>query len=551
MQRIAPLLVLTLSLGCSRATDPKPKAVADGPPDASARADAGMETTAKPTPPPPASPLAVIARAPMTFMATNRDATEIAMTLPHVQRRPGGGVFVASEYARAWADDAASPLTVVVEGRGFERDAALRPGEIQGAQGLRWIWADANGAVVSSEEATMRSGPRVSTYKLGEAGYKLWKDDIGYWNAIAARGAVLALERVAWQVPNSSMYPKGSEYYQDNWQLKPARIAVLSGSTPAPVMPAAVCAHAMSAAADGTIAVVVDRCQVAGSDVGVVRFAPGSTSGKLEWPSGLHRTFKDEASAVTVAAAGAAAIVASDGDRLVAWDGKAWTAVEAPGARILSLSFAEDGALWAVVDGKLMRRPSGAGWREVPLPAPPGDELEEHPYGAPEPSRPFFLRDGANEFEVLRTSRTAPMKARTVDATSEPALVLAHVDREAFVLSTRPRPAAARLPSIPTQRAQIVQRARPALWTPRSRYCDPTFLIYPEGTTAEAVRAKTALPAAGQGDDPKARIGEAIVEGKKTLIVFGAEEPVVEASKKSAALAPKRACAAPVVEREL
>src|SRR6185436_13617095 len=120
---------------------------------------------------------------------------------------------------------------------------------------------------------------------------------------------------------------------------------------------------------------------------------------------------------------------------------------------------------------------------------------------------------------------------------------------QAFVLSTRARSPVARLPSVSTQRARIMQTLKPEMLTPKKRYCGATYLMFAEGTTADALRAKLGAAPADAG--ASAMIGEAIVEGQTRLVVYGEEAEVVAAAKQLATFAPSRVCSPAVIERPL
>lgn len=555
---LATLGVLVLS-GCSRANEqPQPKAVAERAADAAApspisAADAGV------TAQPPASPLSIVARGPMTTRLDGLMPHETAAGFPAMQRLPNGGLAVASEYARAIASGP-GPLAVDLHGRGFERDIAYRSGEIQGAQAVRWVWSEPSLTIVSNEEATMRSGPRVTSYKLGAKGWEVTRGSSGFWSAVATRGAVLALERVAYEIPNSSAYPKGSEYYHNSYGYKPARVAVLGGATAAPIVPPNVCPTVMSAAADGTIAIGVRDCSEWNSSegrFGALVYPPGQTKTKPEWftppaeaPDKAQGPY--EPTDITISVGGANDVAAGVGDRLERWDGKAWTSSSPGVGKIASLSHGVDGSLWATTTtGRLVKRgPDGARFGDVPLPAVPSDPLEDAPYGAPGLTGPaHFERGGASELEVLRGAVKKPMMARVVDAAGEEVLVLASTEREALFLSTRARAPVARLPSIPTQRATLLMGMKPEMRASSKAACFGGYLMFPDGVTAETLHAKLGTSPTDAGADDGIGVGEAIVEGQRKLVVFGVDSLLEDATKQLASLSPRRACTPAVIDR--
>ena len=553
MRRAIVLTLLGTLAGCSRGNEsPRPKAVPEPTIDAAIEASA-PDASAKA---PPVSPFAIIARAPAVFAM--RYARDVANVLPLVQRLPGGGLVVAADYARARADGGGA-LSVELVGRGLETDILYRPAVVQGAEGLRWVWSDAASAIVVAETETSRSGPRLVSYKLGASGFEVLHSSVGYWSAVVRDGSVLALERTAYEVPNSSMYPKGSGFEQNEWRLKAARIAVLSGKAAAPIIPAGVCPTAMSAAPDGTIMVTVERCAATpdpGS--GVLRFAPSATQAKVEWF--VSRTSRGaEPDDVVPFAASANELYVGAGDRLETWNGKAWTdAMPFRNEIFTSLSRAPNGELWAVVrdvhsdkgEGRLVKRSAdGATWSDIALPVAPAEALDDQPYAAPTFQFWHFLKvDALPEEQAIRAQGTR-LNARTVDATAEEVLVLASVDGEAFVLSTKPRAPVARLPSVSVQRARVAQSLKRRVAAAPKDCTTSSFLVFPDGTTADAIRA--ALGAQSGDAGPPSKIAEAIVEGQKRLIVYSDDGAAVAAAKQLAPLAPKRLCGPAVIERTL
>jgi hypothetical protein len=531
---------LILVAGCSRANEaPQPKAIAEPAPDAAPR-DAGMQTKAPP------SAFSVVARAPMTYPSPY--LRDIGRPLPLVQRLPGGGLVVASEYARARSDGPGA-LSVELLGEGFEHEILYRPMVTMGVEALRWVWSDASTSIVVDEEETSRSGPRLFSYKLGAKGFASFEPpNVGYWSAVVRDGSVLALARTAYEVPNSSMYPKDSGYEANEWRLKPARVAILAGKGAAPAIPPGVCPTGMSAAPDGTVAITVDKCNAEGdASFGVLRFAPSSTQAKVEW-IGTQSRRGAEPDDVAVFAASASAIYVAFGDQLETWDGREWTAsTPFRNEKLGSISRAPDGTLWAVLkeDGRLVKRTAeSAAWSDVSLPLAPADPLDEQAFTAPTFVSSFVAVRGVPKDDALRPATSAPMMARMVDATGDDVVVLANVEREAFVLSTKPRTPVARLPSITAQRARIAQTLKRR--TPKSpKDCLTTFLLFSDPTSIDAIRAS--LGDAG----PTAKIGEAIVEGEKHIVLYGEDHAAAAAAKRVAQLAPKELCGPPVVIREL
>jgi hypothetical protein len=438
-----------------------------------------------------------------------------------------------------------------MQGRGFERDVPFRYGEVQGRQAIRWVWSDPSLTIVSNEEATMRSGPRVASYKLGPKGFEARGGSIGYFSAVTRAGSVLALERTAYEIPNSGIYARGTKEDNPNtWGLRPARVAVLSGKAPAPVIPAGLCALAMSAAPDGTVAIAVNKCS--DETVGVLRYAPSSTEAKVSWFPARPNPGQ-EPEDVVVFAASENEIHVADGTRHQTWDGKAWASMTSPSIDgTVSLSRGPDGTLWAVSKGgRLSKRATGdTVWTELALPPAADDALEEHPYAAPVlQNQSHFVKDAATEWESLRAPKGSALLAHVVDAAGDEVLVLAGVDGQAFVLSTKARSPVARLPSISTQRARIMQTLKPEMMTAKTKHCRTTYLMFADGTTADALRAKLASAPADAGDAPM--IGEAIVEGQRRLVVYGEEAEVVAAAAQLATFAPRRACSPAVIEKPL
>ena len=67
-----------------------------------------------------------------------RYARDVAGGMPLVQRLPGGGLIVASGYARARADGGGRALSVELLGRGLEKDILGRPAVMQDVVNVRW-----------------------------------------------------------------------------------------------------------------------------------------------------------------------------------------------------------------------------------------------------------------------------------------------------------------------------------------------------------------------------------------------------------------------------
>ncbi len=548
MVRRALLLSLVIAMGCSRTSDkPQPKAVAEpSAVDASVTAplpDAGMKTEA-----PIDTPFSIIVRSHTAQPAPL--ARGLGSAMPLVQRLPNGGLLVASEHARARADGP-GPLSVELLGRGaLELDVLYRPAIVPGVQAMRWVWSDASVAIAVLEEETGRTGPRLSSYKLGANGFEAIRGAVGYFSAGMRGTSVLALERTVYEIPNSSIYPKGSGYEQNDRSLKPARVAVLAGPGPAPVIPPKVCPTAMGIGPDGAVAITIEKCGDAEGAIGVLRYAPGATTTTAEWFEKRPRNgeFPDEPA---IAVASANEIYVADGDRLHTWNGKEWKS-ETPfdKAVILSVSRSPKGELWAVADDRVMKRPlDKEAWSEVKLPLAPADRLDAELYSAPELSvSDHFLKTNAlPEQQAVRAESTAAMSPRMVDAAGDDVLVLAHVEREAFVLSTKPRGTVARIPSLSVQRARIAQALKRRVAT-GPKDCVTSFLVFGEGTTAEALKAALGGPSDGGAS---LNVGEATVEGQKRIVVYGEQEPTLAAMKKLATFTPKRLCGTAVVERPL
>ncbi len=527
--------------GCARATEP-PQSTTAAPPVADAASTAVPDAALDPP-----SPFVIVARGPTAQAMpyeTPLDSVGVPMAL--VRRLAGGGLVVASQFARAHADGP-GPLSVELLGRGLENEVLYSAAIVQGGEGLRWVWTDASLSVVVAE-SDGNSGPGLASYQLGATGFKQTRPSSGLSSAVLRDGSVLALERRAFEIPDSSIYPKGSEYAQNQWSLTPARIVVLSGKAIAPAIPAGACAKQMSAATDGTLVVLVDDCAVTAARNGVLRFAPSVAQAKVEWFAGRDAdgSVPDDVSA---SVATANEIYVSERDHLHTWNGKEWSD-DAPFPRqsLVSLSRAPDGALWAVRRGaggkgsQLVKRSAGGStWSTFALPAAPADKLDEQAYAVPTFDHPdFFMVSALPEDQEIRAATPGELIAYSVDATADEVLVLATVEHEAFVLSTAPRAPVARLPSIPVQRARLAQSLPRELASAKA--CKKSFLSFPEATTAEALRAAV-------GD--AATIGEATVEGEKRLVVYGERKTIDRAATRAAALAPRRLCGPAVVERSL
>ena len=547
ISRATALVGLLLATACSRANDTplEPTPEPSGDASASSTTDAGARASAL------SSPFSIIARtqiAPQVGGGRN-----IATALPLLQRLPGGGLVVASEYARASADGP-GPLSVELVSRGFERSSDLESGGVtMDVRGRRWVWSDRTSSIVTDETETSQTGPRLASYKLGPKGFEPHGNDVGFWSAVSRDGSVLALSRTAYEIPNSSAYPKGSEYEQNGWGLKPARVAVLAGKASPPILPPAVCPNAMSAAPDGSLVITVEKCGDANERrVGVLRYAPGATQAKVEWfaPRPTRAENREE---VVAFAASATELYVAVGDDLETWNGKEWaSSTPFRNDRFGSLSRAPDGALWAVVidqarSGRVMKRAADQTWSEVGLPVAPDDPLDDVFYSAPsitESSAHFVKASAPPTDQALRAPGAKAMTARIVDAAGEDVLVLASVEREGFILSTKARSPVARLPSFAVQRARIL-KSLPLKFASSASACYTSYLLFPEGTTIEALRTK--LVDAGAS----IKIGESSIEGKTRLVVFGDRDDTLAAVKRFASLAPKRVCGLAVVEREL
>ena len=501
----------------------------------------------------PASTFTIVARTPTGV--PKRPSRDIGNPLALVQRLPNGGLVVAAEYARARAEGA-GPLTVELLSRGIESDIRDRRAIVQGIEGRRWVWADAAAGLLVFEEETSRIGPLMESYKLGANGFETPRANVGFWSAVVRDGSVLALERATYEVPNSSIYPKDSEYYQNTWSLKPARVAVLSGKAAPPAIPAGVCPTNMAAGPDGTVAIAIEKCDASSNKqhVGILRYPPGVTQAKAEWLE-VRDTPQGDTDEVTVAVGQSAEIHVGYGDRLESWNGKEWVR-SSPFQRgaVASLSRAPDGSLWAITkdrDGRggvVQRRADGTEWRSVPLPMAPADRLDDRFYAMPTFEVSDFIKvDAPPNDQSLRNDGPAPLSAQTVDAAGDDVLVLASAGTEGFVLSTRSRGQVARLPSLALQRARLLQTIPPRIARSPKECRSKSYLLLPESTSVDAIReALTKQPAT---ERTPAKVGEMIVEGNKRTVVFG--DVIGPVEKVLAKLSPKRACGPAVIEREL
>ena len=468
--------------------------------------------------------------------------------MPFVGRQQNGGIVFASFFARAHADGPGA-LTVDLTGRGLERFVLEAPSILQGIEGMRWAWADPTLSILVEEEERSGTSPRVSSYKSVGEGWRLLQSNTGYFSAVKRDDSVLAIERTAYEVPNSSIYPKGSGYEENMWALKPARIAVLAGKASAPVIPAGLCPKSMSAAADGTLIVAVDKCDVATTENGVLRYPPKSTRAKVEWFVARAKGDPTDPDVVATFAAGENEIYVGVHDELHTWDGKEWkTSQPFRGDRIGWLSRAPSGQLWAVTRGKDVLKREGTTWTSIPLPKAPADRLDAKVYALPS----FELSDFVSvakppDDQKLREEGEQALVPYSVDATAEEILVLAVAYHEAFLLSNKPRTPVARLPSIPVQRAQLAQTLKRQV-SPAGNPCLKSVLVFPEGSTVIAV--KDALGDAAPSDAGKTQVavGEGTIEGQKHVLVYGEREDLTAAAKKLASLSPKRLCGPGVIE---
>lgn len=549
--RLAHFAVLLLAIGCSRTTESAPRAVAERPYDAGAEAaasavvvDAGDAKVES------GSPLSIIARMPMSGVP-REPSRVVGSPLPLVQRLSGGGVLVASEYARARAEGGGA-LAVEYVTRGLEDEIRSRRSVMQqqGYDAVRWVWSDTSVEMFVYEEETSRSGPRLMTFKAGANGFASQPGSKGYWSAVRRGGAILALSRTAYEVPNSSIYPKGSEYEANSWDLRPAVVAVLSNGGAAPVIPKGVCPQMMSAGVDGSLLIAVDGCKDDSSSakLGVLRYAPGATEAKVEWFASVS-TAGDSRPEVAVHAVSANEAYVGFASQLHTWNGKEWATTEPFGrAELGSISRAPGGELWATLgDGRLMRRGAdNQTWSPVPLPSTPIGPLDDKPYGIPQVMAPELARvEQLNAGEEPRTLGTngSGVQARWVDATAPEILVLGLDGFEAFLMSTTPRAPIARIPTVSTQRARILGALEAR--TPKSlKDCTYSgYVLLSEGMTADK-----AVDVAVVDGGEIVKIAEVLVGGQKRLAVLTEDDAL---TKKLTTLGAKRVCGPAVVERYL
>lgn len=473
---------------------------------------------------------AVVARAPTGRL--NTVDSDVSCALPLVQR-VGDGLAVFSEYGRALAAGP-GPLSVEVSSDD-ESSVYYRPGDFQGAQLIRWVWTDGKSTLGTNEEATMRSGPILSSFVLGPKNAFRMQRRVGYLDAVLRDGSVLALERGTHTVQGAYIGSTAEE-------LSAAHVAVLSGKGGAPALPADVCPDAMAAGADGALLIVVEKCADA-TQLGLLRYAPQKTSAApIKWVTVPAVTGTDRLPVALAVVSDHEMYVGHD-TTLVTWDGKAWTDSKPFGSdNITSLSAGVDGALWAIAgEGVSMRKPGASKWDEVALPELPTDPLDDAPYTAPSTTESVFRKQ-----PVASPGNPGKLAPRFVDAAGAEILIAGTTNGELFVLSNKPRSPIARIPSIDAQRAQLAKAYAHKPATGKS--CFGSFLLFPQGTKPESL-----VIAADAGESlGKA---EAIVEGKTELVVyskrFATDDDVIAAAKQFKSLAPKRVCGAPVIEKDL
>lgn len=532
--------VVLLAIGCKRTGEPpKPRAMAE-PVDAASDATVAVGDAAPA--PRSTSMFALVARAP--YGAGGPVESDVAAALPLVQRIGDGGLAVASEYGRA-TNLGPGALTVDVASDD-DFDVYFRSGDVQGHQLIRWVWTDGKASIGSYENATMRNGPEIGSFTVGPKDAFKLRRNAGYWDAVVRDGSVLALERVTHDVPGPQQDSTASE-------LSPARVVVLRGKAPAPVLPAGVCPKGMAAGPDGALVVVVDKCK-GGDELGLLRYPPQKTTATPEWVT-IQAGDPSDPPPVEIAVASANESYVGYADTLETWNGKVWTAsTPFDGDRVISLSAGTDGALWAVArrsaagDGGYVtvRKPGGARWDDVVLPPAPTTPLDDVAYRAPTTNEMTF-RKAAPDPSADRGAFTP----RKVDAAGAELLVLATVDREAFVFSSVPRAPVARIPSIDTQRAQLAKgyKRKTTTLAKAGKGCLESFLVFPSGTKPEAL----GLGAPADGG-PELVAAEATVEGKPELVVYTMNRftnaDIDVAAKRFAALSPKRVCGPPVIERD-
>ena len=415
MRAVRVFGLVVVAFGCSRTSEgPKPRAFPE--PSADGSVEASIVDASTKTQEGPPSLFTLVARAPTGRL----DAldSDIANALPLVQRLPGEGLLIASEYGRA---QASGPGALVVEVTSDAEDEVFyRRGDVQGAQLRRWVWSDGQATVVSDEEATMRSGPRVSTSATPPKGFWRTRTGAGYWSAVVRDGSVLALERIGYSIPNP-MYEHPAPG-DTAGALKPASIAVLSGKTAPLAFPPRVCARTMAAAPDGTVVVVVDRCETGGAfasrtvapdTIGVLRYPPHATVGTIDWLP-TRTVNPGDPDDMLVAARSASEIHVGHGDKLETWNGKAWTtSTPFDGDRIISISAGVDGSLWAIA-----RRGGEGGYVTVNRPGGPDGIASRSPRSRrrrsttspttrPPPTRPPSV-EGAPRSPVRAPARSRP-----------------------------------------------------------------------------------------------------------------------------------------------
>lgn len=537
MKRTLPLLLV---LGCTR-KEPPPLVVAEHR-DAAADAVAPVAVVDAGATEAVDSQFTVVARGPaVTGRPPAMHGDAIASADPALQRLPGGGVAFGAEFVIATAG-ATGPFTVGAPAP--EQRVQSRAAMVQTAEALRWVWMGPEVAVYSLEEATMRTGPRIESYRRDEKGWQPVRGTTGYWSAVRRGDSVLALERSTYEIPHSSIYVGDETTNQHS--LTTPKIAVLAGKGPAPALPKDTCATAMAAGPDGTLVVTVDRCKDDENvSLGVVRYAPGATTSKVEWLGKRKRQY-DTPEALVPAVGGANDIWIADGKNLVHWDGTRWDTVEGK-YQLQSLSVARDGTLWAVREDELIKRAKGAeSFTLVPLPLAPADRLDpENWSNVSQLSRDVHPAPVDPEHAFTREPKAEPMKPLLVDATEPEVLVLGGLVDEVFVLSTTPRTPVARIPTMNGQRAIVARTAKHKVATTAKECTYSSFLAFPEETTADQVKAQLG---AEEGEKPV--VGEAMIDGKKRLVVSVPGDTVVTA-KKLVALKPTRLCGNVAIERDL
>lgn len=550
------LPTLALLMACSRASGPTPTGGLVAEPHAPSAAPTEAPSAPAPPPPPP-SPLSLVARLPLGHSLPHGHL--VATPLPLIQRLPGGGLVVASELGLARADGSGA-LAVQLVGRGLDHHVFDRLSEGTNNEGLRWVWSSPEKTVLVAELEAMRGGPHLTSYELRGGAFVKTRADAGYVSAVARDGSVLALERVVYEVPDSSIYPKGSGYENNVTELRPARVAVLAGRAKAPTIPAGLCPAAMASARDGALLIAVEECASDAPRVGALRYAPSATEAKVEW-LGPREWESDRSDTIAVAASGAGAMYVATGTKLYTWRGEAWaTSTPLPGANLTSVSRGDDGALWLVGGDKLFKRATDEGaWTAIALPPAPSDRLDEgQTYIAPHIGDMNFQREGKHDepADDLRAEArptkvgAGAMSALTVDAAGEEVLVLASIQREGFLLSTKPRAPVARIPSIALQRTRLAKEL-PRRSAKSAKDCAfVSFLVFADSATEAAIRPILERIEKAEGAPP-GTLAEGVVEGRTRLVVYGESEALVKASKDLAPLGARRICGPAVVERDL